>query len=307
MGVDLKELLAEYDEHVRIEFGSKPEVVEAGDALDLDSLPINARRWAHLDQIVVVVADMKNSTLLGTGKQHAASTASIYEAATGPIVETFYEFEADDIAIQGDGAFGVFWGERRFERALCAGITIKTFSQRHLIPQLEKKWPDLAQHEPGFKVGLAVSPILVKRVGIARTGHQEEVWAGKAVNYATKAAQVANRHRLVVTGSVWDHFEDNDFVRFTCGCGGGPNASLWEDVEIDRLPEDEPERSGRQLNTNWCVIHGPEFCNAILEGRRKREDLDDLRAEEDSKARARVLSWKRRTDRERKRDLAKVR
>lgn len=70
---------------------------------------------------MAVVADLKGSTKLGTGKW-AASTASIYEASTGGIVRIFDEFDADFLAIQGDGAFALYWGERRYERALCAGI-----------------------------------------------------------------------------------------------------------------------------------------------------------------------------------------
>jgi hypothetical protein len=44
-----------------------------------------------------------------------------------------------------------FWGDRRFERAFCAGVTVKTFSQRHLEKRLEEKWPDLPA-ETGYKV-----------------------------------------------------------------------------------------------------------------------------------------------------------
>lgn len=306
MDVDLKGLLDGFDDHIRTEFGTKPDVVEEGDDLDLSTLAVNARRWARLDEIVVVVADLKNSTRLGTGSQHKASTASIYEAATRPIVETFDEFDADDIAIQGDGAFAVFWGEKRFQRAMCAGITIKTFSEKHLIPQLEEKWPALAEHSPGFKIGVAASDILVKRVGIARTEHQEEVWAGKAVNYAAKAAQVADRHELIVTGSVWDNVANNDYIRFTCSCGTGPSPTLWQDIVIDRIPETDEERLGRKLTSQWCDVHGPEFCQAILDGETKRDDVDALRQQENAKARADVLRFKASETRKRERDLRRV-
>ncbi|MBA4862021.1 hypothetical protein H1V43_11610 [Streptomyces sp. PSKA54] len=77
---------------------------------------------------------------MGTGKW-AASTASIYEASTGGVVRIFDEFEANFLAIQGEGAFALFWRDLRYERALAAGITVKTFSV-DLMKRLEDRWPN---------------------------------------------------------------------------------------------------------------------------------------------------------------------
>jgi len=174
--VGLEEVLEDANQHVKKELQSKPDVVPVGDDLDLADLAVSARRWAQVDEIVAIVADMKDSTKLGTGK-HAASTASIYEAAVASVVDILVEFEADDIDIQGDCAIGVFWGERRMERAFCAGVTIKTFSQRHLEPQLEAKWDKAPK--TGFKLGMAASRVLVKRVGVpGKTEYQEEAGSG---------------------------------------------------------------------------------------------------------------------------------
>lgn len=153
--------------------------------------------------------------------------------------------------IQGDGAFALFWGERRYERALCAGITVKTFS-RDMVIRLEKKWSDLP--ETGFKVGVASSRLLAKRIGTPRNpAQQEPVWAGKAVNYAAKAAQGADQHELIVTGSVWDVVEKNDCLAVSCPCGTGPSLGIWADT------------------------HGEEYCAAVLDGKRQREDAKALR------------------------------
>jgi hypothetical protein len=91
----------------------------------------------------------------------------------------------------------------------------------------------------GLQGGVAASRILVKRVGVPRKPEfQEEVWVGKAVNYAAKAAQCSNRREMWVTGSIWDRLESNDYIAYTCGCPDGePRDTLWEDVEITRLPE----------------------------------------------------------------------
>jgi class 3 adenylate cyclase len=271
--MDLKDLLADLAATTKHEFASMPDVVDGGEDLDVSTLPITARKWIRLDDVVVVVADLKNSTKLGTGSK-AASTASIYQAATGGVVKVMDQFDADFIQIQGDGAFAIFWGEKRYERAACAGITIKTNSL-DLASQIEDKWPQ--KPETGFKVGIASGRVLVKRVGTPRNpAQQEPVWAGKPVNYATKAAQCADRHQMVVTGSVWDRFAPNDYLSFSCDCGE-PSDSIWEDFTIDRLPDDDPEAHGRVLLSSWCHIHGEDYCNAILDGKKKRAAVNSLR------------------------------
>jgi class 3 adenylate cyclase len=272
MASNVDELLEFMDDRVRAEMGKNPEVVDKGHDLDVGALPIEARKWHRLTEGVAVVADLKSSTQLDVGK-YPASTASIYEAATGNVVRILGDFEADFIAIQGDGAFGLFWGERRLERAITAGITIKTFSSRLLVPRLEKRFTTLP--ETGFKLGMAASPLLVKRVGIPRTDHQEPVWAGKAVNYAAKCAQEADRHQMAVTGSIWDWASGNDYLAVSCPCHTGVSDGIWQDITISRLADDDPEREGRCLTSAWCTAHGAEYCEAILAGKKKRSDVGD--------------------------------
>jgi class 3 adenylate cyclase len=272
--VDLEALLDDIDADVASELASKPEVVDKGHELDLNTLPIVARKWHKLADAVAVVADLKNSTQLGLNK-HAASTASIYEASTGGVVQIFDEFDADFVAIQGDGAFALFWGDRRRERGVCAGITIKTFSFKHLAPRLAKKWPELP--ETGLKVGIANSPLLVKRVGVPRTSHQEPVWAGRAVNYAAKAAQQADRHELIVAGAIWDWVSGNDYLAVSCPCGNGPSSDIWRDVTIEKIPDSDGDREGKLLTSYWCDLHGAEYCTAILDGKKQRPDAAAVR------------------------------
>lgn len=272
--VRLDDLLESLSGDTKTELASMPEVRDVGHDLALDDLPISARRWLKVRDVVAVVGDLKNSTRLGTGKR-AASTASIYEAATGGLVKIYDRFRADFIAIQGDGAFALFWGKQRYERAACAGITVRTFSE-DLSSQIEGKWDTTPK--TGFKVGIAAERVLVKRVGTPRNVDQQEpVWAGRPVNYAAKAAQGADRHRMVVTGTVWDRLAGNDYLVISCPCGGGPGLSIWEDTTIDRLPEDDPDAQGRMLKAPWCEEHGAEYCNAVMAGKRQRDDVSDLR------------------------------
>lgn len=247
--------------------------------LDADNLPdASGSRWYRLDDVVVVFADLKNSTQLAVGK-HPRTTAAIYRVATGNVVRVLNSLDADFIQIQGDGVFGLFWGEKRLERAICAGITVKTFSQEVLQSKLESKWPNAPQ--TGFKVGLASGRVLVKNVGTPRNkNEQEPIWAGKPVNYAAKAAQQADRNQLIVTGTVWLGIEGNDYLTVSCGCDGEGSSSdltvLWKDVEIEKLGHDEDDAAGRVLDACWCKNCGPRFMHAILDGKTERDETEDV-------------------------------
>jgi class 3 adenylate cyclase len=246
-----------------------PTVDEMSDPA-LDDIPgQGSQRWLKIPDVVAVVFDLKSSTQLGTGR-YDTSTARIYKAAVESSVAIASEFDAQFIDIQGDGGFALFWGNLRYERALCAAVTIRTFSAE-LVDRFVQKFPN-GLPETGFKIGVASGRVLVKQLGMPRNvDEQEAVWAGRPVNYAAKAAQSADRHEVVVTGSVWDHFEANDYVVYSCSCNGGPTANLWKDFTIDRIPD--REKSGRLLKVGWCENCGAEFCDAIRIGEIKRTDI----------------------------------
>jgi hypothetical protein len=56
--VDLKALLDDIDQDVKTELSCKPEVVDKGHDLDINDLPIVARKWHKLSDAVAVVADL---------------------------------------------------------------------------------------------------------------------------------------------------------------------------------------------------------------------------------------------------------
>jgi len=245
--------------------------------LDADELPdAGGETWYRVPDVVAVFADLEGSTKLSVGK-HPASTAAIYRAAMNNAVACLHEFSADFIQIQGDGAFGLFWGRRAVERALCSGITVRTYSQESLEPALQTRWPNAPL--TGFKVGVANGSVLVKKVGTRRNAdEQEPIWAGKPVNYAAKAAQQADRGQLIVTGSIWVEIEDNDYLVTSCGHSGGFSSTpepLWTDVLIDKIGHDRDDAAGRLLKSVWCEHCGPGFVVSILAGE-KRRDIQDV-------------------------------
>ena len=302
---DLAALLADLKSTTATVIGAVPTVDTVGDDFSADQIPSSeATRWVKINDVVAVVSDMKSSTHLGTGR-HDTSTARIYKAAVEGAVRIYHDFGADFIDIQGDGGFGLFWGDLAYERALCAAVTIRTFSET-MTEQLNAKWSALP--ETGFKVGIHSGRVVVKSLGTRRNPSESEaVWAGKPVNYAAKCAQSANAHQVVITQNVWERYSRNDYVAFSCGCGGdGPTARLWSDTTVPTLPE--KEQAAVVLSSAWCQTCGPDFCAAILAGSTSRADvptevrrslsglnmakaLEAKRAREVSSARARKGTW----------------
>lgn len=254
-------------------------VVEAGAIpIDTHDLAVTKPRWNKYEA-VAVVADLVGSTQLDAGGQWERSTAAIYDAAVRPMAEIFADFNADFISIQGDGGFSLFTGDLAAERAVCAAVTVRTFSEHQLVKALQDKWGDKAP-ETGFKLGVASSSILAKKVGIPRTDHQAPIWAGRAVNYATKCAQEAGKHGVLVTQLVAKVVRGNDYLFFSCGCRNGvlgddASAELWKPAQIRKLHQE-----GLRLGTGWCPHHGSDFASAILDGEQRRPETKDLRAQE---------------------------
>lgn len=303
--MDLAQLLEDLGSTVSETLKTLPEVTEKTDP-SLDDIPgQGSSRWLKIPNIVAVFFDLKSSTRLGTGR-HDTSTARLYKSAVESSVAILREFDGQFIDIQGDGGFGLYWGDQSYERALCAAVTIRTFSAE-MVRQFEGKYSTGDFPETGFKVGIACGRTLVKRLGTPRNvDEQEAVWAGHPVNYAAKAAQSADRHEVVITGSVWDHFEKNDYVSFSCGCSGEPSDGIWKDHTIANVAGGE--QYGRRLTVPWCENCGPAFCDAIRNGRTKRDDItNEARHTLTMNAMQAALARKAQTDRKQRRNLRALR
>jgi class 3 adenylate cyclase len=233
-----------------------------------DDLYLEKRTWKRMKDVVVVAADLKGSTKLNFDK-YAPTSASLYEALTGNMVRIVESFQPEFVDIQGDGLFALFYGDMRYQRAFCGAVTLKTFSERVLMPAIEDNMSERFP-ETGLKLGMSSGILVAKRVGIRR--RNEPVWAGKPVNWAVKCAQSAGAHELVVTQSVFQKLEDNDYVVYSCGCPSGNPTNLWREATVNTLPEEDGVQC-RLLRSNWCVNCGDLFCQAILDGDKQRDDV----------------------------------
>lgn len=273
--VSLGELNDALAEKVDSETESNPEVIDVGTDFEIGEMPIEARRWLKVKDVVVVVADLRSSTLLAHGRQDG-SVGAIFEAAIGGITQIFDAFDVDYFQSQGDGGVAIFWGQYRYERAICAAITLKTFSAEILVPKLTSKFENIP--ETGYKIGVASGDVLVKNVGKPRDLElQAPVWARNPVNYAAKCAQQTDVHKMLVTANVWAWIEDNDYIAFSCDCKGPASNSIWASTEIRNLRPDDDDRFGRVLSANWCANCGESFCSDVLAGKSRREEVTSAR------------------------------
>jgi class 3 adenylate cyclase len=263
----IDEFLAEIGEKVNKELQTPVEIEDCDDFPDPSDLYLERRTWKRMKDVVVVAADLKGSTKLNFDK-YAPTSASLYEALTGNMVKIVQAFVPKFVAIQGDGIFALYHGEGRYQSALCAAVTLKTFSERIFVPavvaNMDERFPNT-----GLKIGMASGILVAKRVGIRKTN--EPVWAGKPVNWAVKCAQAAEAHELVVTRSVFQKFADNDYVRYSCGCNGTVS-DLWSQTTVTSLPEADGVEC-RVLRSAWCATCGDAYCQAILDGETDRDDV----------------------------------
>ncbi|MFE9562127.1 hypothetical protein ACFYM0_13565 [Streptomyces sp. NPDC006487] len=268
----VSELLSLFEEHVTSQLKQTPEVIDTSGPIDATDLFIDAPKWRKYEQVSCVFADLAGSTSLRNGRWEA-STASIYDAAIKPAVRILSDFGAEFIDVQGDAAFGLFTGKHSQKRAICAGITIKTFGERVLMPALTEKWPTNTP-ETGFKIGCAISDILAKKIGISRTDHHAPVWAGRAVNYAAKCSQQATAHQMIVTKPVANTIRRNEYLWYSCACGD-TSTTLWSDQHVEKVSGKDSE--GLILTSGWCSTCGDSYCDAICSGSWRRPDLDSKR------------------------------
>lgn len=259
--------LAQIDKAAREDLKMPVEVEDVDHIPSLEEMYVQRRKWLRIKNVFAVSADLKNSTALNFDK-YVNTSARLYEAATGSGVRIFSRFQPGFIDVQGDGMFALFHGERALERAFCAAVSVKTFSERHLVPAIDELFAETFP-DTGYKLGMASGIIAVKKVGVR--GTNEPVWAGKPVNWATKCAQCADSHQLVVTNAVFEKLSENDYIRYSCGCSSsGVPRDLWTQVEVEKLGK---HSTSAMLKSAWCPTHGDEFCHAILNGHRDRDDV----------------------------------
>jgi class 3 adenylate cyclase len=217
-------------------------------------------KWLKIEDVICVYVDMKNSTQF-SASSHGATTGKIYTLFTGTAVRIFKKFGASYIDIRGDGVFGLF-DKSKVHSALASAVTMKTFSQEVFVPKVQAKKADF---DTGIHIGIDQRTLLASKIGLNKTKDKtdmfNEVWAGKAVNFASKIASYSTNNEVFVSEQYYRNIKCRKAL-MSCSCGD--EVSLWNEVDTSwesKVPVDKLYK----LESNWCKVHGAEYLQEIIE------------------------------------------
>lgn len=243
--------------------------------------PTNSGRWFRVPQVTAVFADLKNSTGLNVASS-PKDAAFAYTYFIRAMTVALDRFSAQYIDIQGDGIFGLFSGARsKFKAAACA-VTMQTMVEREVAAQFKEDSDSDWELTAG--IGVDCDTLLVRRLGLRGT-KMNEVWAGKPVSVAAKLSSVAGRNQVVVSERTFRHYQNFSQLRrkallHSCGCSGqnqgigldaplGGTLSLWQQLEAPVHIGLDFKHMYRRTSC-WCKVHGAQFCEALVTGKRPR-------------------------------------
>jgi class 3 adenylate cyclase len=226
-----------------------------------NKIPIeDGKHWLKVEDVICVFVDMKGSTKLSAAR-HDKSTAGAYQLFTQTAVEIFHAFKAPYIDVRGDGVFALFNSDSVY-RSLAAAVSFKTFADDVFVPQIRKD----TEQEVGAHSGIDIKTVLVRKLGLKRYGdrsdRQNEVWAGKPINMASKLAAMGAANELLVSDRFYELITD-DLVRKSCGCPTGEKNDLWTEKSLTGDEKFDFDKT-YSLTSNWCATHGKEYCENIL-------------------------------------------
>lgn len=240
-------------------FKTKVETVELSKIPDADHIPTEASaKWFKISDVICVFVDMKNSTKL-SAVHHSNTTARTYILFTGTAVRLFKSFGASYIDIKGDGVFALF-NHDQVHAAFASAVTFKTFIETEFTERVTIK----TKVDTGVRIGIDQSTLLVSKVGFKRNSTRadihNEVWAGKAVNVASKLSSLSNDNEIHVSDKFFKKLKSNKIL-YSCTCH--ELKPLWKTIDVsndDRFSFD----TAYSLKSVWCKKHGVDYMNEIL-------------------------------------------
>lgn len=244
-------------------YGKRRTITAKSSIPDTTDIPIeDPLRWFRVHDVICVYVDMVDSTKL-SASTHENGTAGVYRLFTNTAIRIFHEYDAPYIDVKGDGVFALFNSNQKY-RALVAAVSFKTFAECDFVPRVEK----VTDLRLGAHIGIAQRTVLVRKLGLkskgGRSDRQNEVWAGKPVNMASKLAAKSNAGELFACDKYYHSLKDSR-ATYSCGCNGGAGAktALWHSVDVstdDRFDFD----TAYKLTPCWCPHHGREFAEGLL-------------------------------------------
>lgn len=227
------------------------------------------------EEFVCLFIDLDNSATMSF-RHHPQTMAKLYDYFTQNIVDiiTSDPFGADYIDIKGDGAFGIFEGEKAVFRALTAALTFKTFFEKNIRPKFQNQTVVF-----NCKLAIDQDKVLVKKIGLR--GDNNEVWAGRVVNGAAKLASLTKEiyianpalssnsySLLVLSDKVYKNLKSKTpYTTESCGHDMRGNvvdkAQNWTQYDCSSVDSVRGD-SAWYTNTIWCDKCGDRFMQEML-------------------------------------------
>ncbi len=231
---------------------------------DTVEIPIeDTSLWFKIPDVICVFVDMLGSTKLSAAR-HDKETAGAYQLFTNTAVKLFHEMDAPYIDVRGDGVFCIF-NSNQVYRAFVSAVSFKTFANLEFGPKIRQ----ISGVDVGCHIGIDQKTVLVKKIGLkrknGRTDRQNEVWAGKPVNMASKLASLTKDNELYVSDRYFNNLRDNR-ARNSCGCNNLNNEKnyLWTEIDLtDNSIFDF--NTAFCLKSNWCLTHGTTYFDELLQ------------------------------------------
>jgi len=255
-------------EHFRDIIQTQIEIFNQGSSItfrneipDTTEIPINnPNHWLRIPDVICVFVDMLGSTKLSATK-HEKGTARVYQLFTNTAVRLFHELDAPYIDVKGDGVFALF-NSNQIYRALVSAVNFKTFAELEFVPRIK----NLTNIDIGCHIGIDQKTVLVRKVGLkrsnGRTDRQNEVWAGKPVNMASKLASLSSHKQLYVSDRYFSKLKDEKALK-SCGCPDDKVVDLWQEVDVSNKDYFDFDLA-YFLESHWCKIHGKEYIEYLL-------------------------------------------
>lgn len=227
---------------------------------DTSTIPLdNPTKWLKIDDVICCFVDMMGSTRMSVSA-HPNSTARLYRLFTSTAVRIFDELDSPYIDIKGDGVFALY-DKTKPHLALAATVAFKTFVEDHFIPAAKEKDLALDGH-----YAIDRKSVLVRRLGFrrvaGRTDRQNEVWAGKPINMASKLAGLTSGGELLVSDRFYEALTDEGAIN-SCGCPNGVPAPLWKEIDLTDNDLFDFDKA-YQLGSTWCKDHGTAFFSHLV-------------------------------------------
>lgn len=248
------------DDEVSI-FKETPSITLRNSIPDTTAIPIeNKTHWFRIPDVICVFVDMLGSTKLSAQK-YDQTTARAYRLFSGTAVRLFSEFESPYIDIKGDGVFALY-DSNQVHRALAAAVTFKTFAKEEFSPRVRKQTDVLV----GCHIGIDQRTVLVRKLGFkryrGRTDRQNEVWAGRPVNMASKLASLSDDNELLCSDRFYANIKSEKALK-SCGCPSGEKVDLWSKMDVAENDKFDFTMA-YILKSCWCSTHGSEYCDEII-------------------------------------------